>query len=157
MPNELVKRNRKSSASVDSWAYRRTPYYYASYTEEMARAARAPLARLATLPIARATEEAIRLMVAAHFSRSRAAQSAHRRVSAHWTARTGRGTRARNGRPLARLPRCEARRVAVRDLDVATFVVYTIVEALIHHAVLTRPELLGEPFVREVADAVLGC
>jgi len=51
----------------------------------------------------------------------------------------------------------EAKRdeIAVRDLDLGAFIVVGIVEALTHAAVLTRPDLLGEPFVREVSAAVI--
>ncbi len=51
----------------------------------------------------------------------------------------------------------EAKRseIAVRDIELSAFVVVGIVEALTHAAVLTRPDLLGEPFVREVTGAVV--
>jgi hypothetical protein len=44
--------------------------------------------------------------------------------------------------------------LAVRDLELAAFIVVSIVESLTHTAVLMRPELLGETFEREVTAAV---
>ena len=56
------------------------------------------------------------------------------------------------GSPLLESKRDE---IGVRDLDLATFIIYGIVEALTHAAVLTRPDLLGPAFVREVTAVVV--
>ncbi len=50
--------------------------------------------------------------------------------------------------------RARQREIAVADLELAAFVVVGIVESLTHAAVLARPELLGEAFVREVTAVI---
>jgi AcrR family transcriptional regulator len=125
------------------------------HMEEMATVVRAALPRLAALPLEDAAEEAVRLMVAAH-----SVDPKLHKVLIEQIPRIGKLERAEVlEREMVALIKAylEARRheIAVGDLDLATFVVYGLVEALTHAAVLTRPDLLGEAFVREVTAVVV--
>ena len=48
------------------------------------------------------------------------------------------------------------RELAVQDLDLAAFIVVTLIESLTHAAVLHRQDLVGERFIREVTKVVAG-
>jgi AcrR family transcriptional regulator len=115
----------------------------------------AELPRLVALPLPEGIEEAVRLMVAAH-----AHDPKLHKVLVEQTPRTGRLEKIRGvEEEMTEILRTylEARRAELRvtDLELAAFIVVGTVEALTHTAVLTRPELLGEPFVREVTSVVV--
>ncbi len=125
------------------------------HMETMASVVRGILPRIGALPFEDAVEEAVRAMVAAH-----AVDPKLHKVLVEQIPRIGKLERSDVlEREMANLIRSylEARRdeIGVRDLDLATFVVYGIVESLTHAAVLRRPELLGPAFVREVTGAVV--
>jgi AcrR family transcriptional regulator len=125
------------------------------HMEEMADVLRAEFARLATLPLERAAEDIVRLMVAAH-----AVDPKLHKVLVEQVPRIGMLEQAEIlEREMAMLVRAylESKRgeIVVADLDLGAFIVMGIVEALTHIAVLKRPDLLGESFVREVSAAVV--
>jgi AcrR family transcriptional regulator len=126
-----------------------------SHMEAMAAVARAAVMRFATLPFEEAVEDAVRMMVAAH-----TVDPKLHKVLIEQIPRIGKLERAEVlEREMGTLIRAylESKRdeIGVRDLDLATFIVYGTVEALTHAAVLTRPDLLGPAFVREVTAVVV--
>ncbi len=125
------------------------------HLEEMGQVLRAAFPRLAAAPIEQAAEEVVRLMVAAH-----SVDPALHRVFVEQVPRIGQLERIQGfEQEMTGLVRAylEPRRdkLVVEDLDMAAFIVVGIVESLTHAAVLSRPELLGEPFVREVSAVVI--
>jgi AcrR family transcriptional regulator len=121
----------------------------------MAAVSRVAVLRFATLPFEEAVEEAVRMMVAAH-----TVDPELHKVLIEQIPRIGKLERAEVlEREMGTLIRAylESKRdeIGVRDLDLATFIIYGIVEALTHAAVLTRPDLLGPAFVREVTAVVV--
>ncbi len=125
------------------------------HLEEMGQVLRAAFPRLAAAPIEQAAEEVVRLMVAAH-----SVNPALHRVFVEQVPRIGQLERIQGfEQEMTALVRAylEARRdkLVVEDLDMAAFIVVGIVESLTHAAVLSRPDLLGEPFVREVSAVVI--
>lgn len=125
------------------------------HLEEMGQVLRAAFPRLAAAPIEQAAEEVVRLMVAAH-----SVDPALHRVFVEQVPRIGQLERIQGfEEEMTGLVRAylEPRRdkLVVEDLDMAAFIVVGIVESLTHAAVLSRPELLGEPFVREVSAVVI--
>jgi AcrR family transcriptional regulator len=125
------------------------------HIEKMAEVLRAAFPRLATVPIDQAAEELVRLMVAAH-----SVEPALHKVFVEQVPRIGKLERVQDiEREMTGLVRAylEPRRgqLAVADLDLAAFIVVGTVESLTHAAVLSRPELLGEPFVKEVSALVV--
>ena len=125
------------------------------HLEEMGQVLRAACPRLAAAPIEQAAEEVVRLMVAAH-----SVDPALHRVFVEQVPRIGQLERIQGfEEEMTGLVRAylEPRRdkLVVEDLDMAAFIVVGIVESLTHAAVLSRPELLGEPFVREVSAVVI--
>jgi AcrR family transcriptional regulator len=125
------------------------------HIEKMAEVLRAAFPRLATVPIDQAAEELVRLMVAAH-----SVEPALHKVFVEQVPRIGKLERVQDiEREMTGLVRAylEPRRsqLAVTDLDLAAFIVVGTVESLTHAAVLSRPELLGEPFVTEVSGLVV--
>ncbi|MBX3261746.1 MAG: TetR family transcriptional regulator [Labilithrix sp.] len=117
---------------------------------------RASLARVATSPLPEAARELVRVMIEAH----RIEPKLHR-VLAEQLPRVGRMDHVERVEAEAlTLVRAylEARRdeIGVDDLDLASFLAVSCVEAMTHAAVLRRPELLSEPrFVDEVAALVV--
>jgi len=125
------------------------------HLEEMGQELRAAFPRLAAAPIERAAAEVVRLMVAAH-----SVDPALHQVFVEQVPRIGQLERIKGfEREMIALVRAylEPRRdqLVVEDLDLAAFIVVGIVESLTHAAVLSRPDLLGEPFVREVSAVVI--
>jgi AcrR family transcriptional regulator len=125
------------------------------HLEEMGQVLRAAFPRLAAAPIEQAAEEVVRLMVAAH-----SVDPALHRVFVEQVPRIGQLERIQGfEQEMTGLVRAylEPRRdkLVVEDLDMAAFIVVGIVESLTHAAVLSRPDLLGEPFVREVSAVVI--
>jgi AcrR family transcriptional regulator len=126
-----------------------------NHMEAMAAVARGAVLRFATLPFEEAVEETVRMMVAAHTVDPKLHKALIEQIP-----RIGKLERAEVlEREMGTLIRAylESKRaeIGVRDLDLATFIVYGTVEALTHAAVLTRPELLGPAFVREVTSVVV--
>lgn len=115
----------------------------------------AELPRLFALPLEEGIQGAVRLMVAAH-----AHDPKLHKVLVEQVPRTGRLARIHSvEEEMTGMVRSylEQRRdqLAVTDLDLAAFICAQIVETLTHAAVLSRPELLGEAFVREVSSVVV--
>ena len=125
------------------------------HMDRMGEVLRAAFPRLAAAPIERAAVEVVRIMVAAH-----SVDPALHKVFVEQVPRIGKLERVQDvEREMTALVRAdlETRRdqLVVRDLDLAAFIVVGIVEALTHAAVLSRPDLLGEPFVEEVSAVVV--
>lgn len=125
------------------------------HLEEMGQVLRAAFPRLAAAPLEQAAEEMVRLMVSAH-----AVDPALHRVFVEQVPRIGQLERIQSfEQEMIGLVRAylEPRRdqLIVDDLDLAAFIVVGITESLTHAAVLSRPDLLGEPFVREVSAVVI--
>ncbi len=117
---------------------------------------RASLARVAHLPLREAARELVRVMIEAH----RIEPKLHR-VLVEQIPRVGSMEQiGRVDEEAMTLVRAylEAHRdeIGVDDLDMASFLAVSCVEAMTHAAVLRRPELLSEPrFVDEVAALVV--
>jgi len=117
---------------------------------------RASLARVAPLPLREAARELVRVMIEAH----RIEPKLHR-VLVEQIPRVGSMEQIeRVDEEATSLVRAylEGHRdeVGVEDLDLASFLAVSCVEAMTHAAVLRRPELLSEPrFVDEVAALVV--
>jgi AcrR family transcriptional regulator len=125
------------------------------HLEETGELLRGAFPALADAPLERAVEELVRLMVAVH-----SVDPALHKVFAEQVPRIGKLERVQNiEREMTALVRAylEQRRdqLVVRDLDLAAFIVVSIVESLTHAAVVSRPDLLSEPFVREVSAVVV--
>jgi AcrR family transcriptional regulator len=125
------------------------------HVEEMFAVLLEKSAHLFSLPIEHAVAEVVRTMVAAH-----AVDPKLHKVLVEQVPRIGRLERVEAiERETALMVRAylEARQneLVVRDLELASFIVVGMIEALTHGAVLTRPELLGAAFVEEVTQAVV--
>ncbi|HKE14068.1 MAG TPA: TetR/AcrR family transcriptional regulator [Kofleriaceae bacterium] len=125
------------------------------HVDRMGDVLRAAFPRLAGAPVERAAVEVVRLMVAAH-----SVDPALHKVFVEQVPRIGKLERVQDvEREMTGLVRAylETRRdrLVVRDLDLAAYIVVGIVESLTHAAVLSRPDLLGEPFVEEVSAVVV--
>jgi len=121
---------------------------------EMGAVLRAAFPRLAADPLEVAAEGIVRLMVEAH-----SVDPALHRVFVEQVPRIGKLERVESiEREMTDLVRgyLEARRdeLVAPDLDLAAFIVVGIVEYLTHAAVLSRQDLLGEPFIAEVTAVV---
>jgi AcrR family transcriptional regulator len=124
------------------------------HVEQVAELLRGAFSRLTALPLAEAAREMVHLMVEAH-----AIDPKLHRVLVEQVPRIGDLDRVEAiGRELVALTHgfLQQRRheLVVHDLELAAFIVVSIVESLTHTAVLMRPELLGEAFEREVTAAV---
>ena len=113
------------------------------------------LPKLLSLPVAAGIERAVRLMVAAH-----SVDPKLHKVLVEQVPRVGKLERVEGlEREMVGLTASylEARKdeVAVRDFELSAYVAVGMIESLTHAAVLTRPEILGEPFIREVTRAVV--
>ena len=125
------------------------------HVEEMFSVLREEAPRLFSLPIETAFREVVRIMVAAH-----AVDPKLHKVLVEQVPRIGRMERVEAiERETTVMLRAylEARQheLVVKDLELASFIVVGMIEALTHGAVLTRPELLGDAFVVEVTNAVV--
>ena len=122
------------------------------HNEELMQAARGALAEVATLPIAKAVRKLVTVAIEAH----RIDPKLHR-VLAEQLPRTGMledvGIVNREGYTLVR-SYLEAHRHEIRavDLDMATFVAVTSIEALTHTAVLHRADMLSDEAVGTLVD-----
>jgi AcrR family transcriptional regulator len=122
---------------------------------EMVELVRREIPILIALPLRQAIERAVRMMVAAH-----SVDPKLHKVLVEQVPRVGRLEHVeRVEREMIGLARVylEAKReeISVTDLDLSAYIVVGMVESLTHAAVLTRPELLGEPFISEVTKAVV--
>jgi AcrR family transcriptional regulator len=122
---------------------------------EMVELVRREIPILVTLPLRPAVERAVRMMVAAH-----SVDPKLHKVLVEQVPRVGRLEHVeRVEREMIGLARVylEAKReeISVTDLDLSAYIMVGMIESLTHAAVLTRPELLGEPFISEVTKAVV--
>ena len=123
---------------------------------EMMVLVRTSLARVASFPLREAARELVRVMIEAH----RIQPKLHR-VLVEQIPRVGNVEHVeRVSEEATRLVRAylEAHRdeIGVEDLDMASFLAVSCVEAMTHVAVLRRAELLADPrFVDEVAALVV--
>lgn len=125
------------------------------HLQEMLTLFRTELPLLIALPLESAVERVVRLMVAAH-----AVDPKLHKVLVEQVPRIGKLAQVEGlEREMTALARAylESRRAEldVEDLDLSAYIVVGIIESLTHAAVLTRPELLGEPFIRAVTRAVV--
>ena len=124
------------------------------HTQEISEVTRKALVRAAALPIEAAAREFISVAIDAH----RVNPKLHG-VLAEQIPRVGRleniEANVRDGYALVR-GYLEAHRdeIDVADLDLAAFVVVTVVEALTHAAVLRRPDILTDEKARQFVDDV---
>jgi AcrR family transcriptional regulator len=122
---------------------------------EMVELVRREIPILINLPLRQAIERAVRMMVAAH-----SVDPKLHKVLVEQVPRVGRLEHVeRVEREMIGLARIylEAKReeISVTNLDLSAYIVVGMIESLTHAAVLTRPELLGEPFISEVTRAVV--
>jgi AcrR family transcriptional regulator len=122
---------------------------------EMVELVRREIPTLMALPLGPAIERAVRMMVAAH-----SVDPKLHKVLVEQVPRVGRLEHVeRVEREMIGLARVylEAKRaeISVKNLDLSAYIVVGMIESLTHAAVLTRPELLGEPFIAEVTRAVV--
>ena len=125
------------------------------HIREMMAILREKVPRLLALPFEEAIEQVVRLMVEAH-----AVDPKLHKVLVEQVPRVGKLHKVEGlEREMVELMRAylESRRAEldIEDLDLSAYIVVGMIESLTHAAVLTRPELLGEPFIREVTRAVV--
>jgi AcrR family transcriptional regulator len=124
------------------------------HTQEISEVTRKVLIRAAALPIEAAAREFVSVAIDAH----RINPKLHG-VLAEQIPHVGRleniEANVRQGYALVR-SYLEAHRdeIDVADLDLAAFILVTVVEALTHAAVLRRPDLLGDGKARQFVDDV---
>jgi len=122
------------------------------HMDEMTSVVHEAAMRLKDTPIEHASREIIRMMIAAH-----AVDPKLHRVLVEQVPRVGRLEKIEDVQSrsyaIARAY-LEARKHEVRrkDLDLASFVLVHVVEALTHFAVLMRPDLLDDRLVDEMTD-----
>jgi len=124
------------------------------HVEELAALLFSSLPRLSALPIAEAVRHVVRLMVEAH-----AVDPKLHRVLAEQVPRIGELDQVeRINEQIMAMTRAllESRRheLCVHDVELASFVVVSMIESLTHNAVIFRPDLLGDAFECEVTAAV---
>jgi AcrR family transcriptional regulator len=125
------------------------------HIQEMVGVLREAVARLLSLPLEKAIEQVVRLMVEAH-----SVDPKLHKVLVEQVPRIGKlDTVEGVEREMIELTRTylESKRVEidVEDLELSAYIVVGMIESLTHAAVLTRPDLLGEAFIREVTRAVV--
>ena len=124
------------------------------HTQELSEVTRSALVKMAARPIEVAAREFVSVAIDAH----RVNPKLHG-VLAEQIPRVGRleniEANVRDGYALVR-GYLEAHRdeIDVADLDLAAFVVVTVVEALTHAAVLRRPDVLADKKARQFVDDV---
>ena len=122
------------------------------HMEEMTTVVAEAAVRLRDAPLEPAVREIVRMMIAAH-----AVDPKLHRVLVEQVPRVGRLEKIEDVQSRAyAIARAylEAHKHEIRrsDLDMASFVLVHVVEALTHFAVLMRPDLLGEALVEETTD-----
>ena len=105
----------------------------------------AELARVATLPIAAAARCVIELTIRAH-----AIDPKLHRVLTEQVPRVGRLAKLREGdeichRMVAGLLAARREELAIRDVDLAAFLLVSTIEAVVHRAALLYPDRLEDP------------
>ena len=125
------------------------------HIREMVGLLREQVPRLLALPLEKAIEQVVRLMVEAH-----SVDPKLHKVLVEQVPRIGALDNVEGvEREMIALTRAylESKRaeIDVEDLELSAYIVVGMVESLTHAAVLTRPDLLGEAFIREVTRAVV--
>jgi AcrR family transcriptional regulator len=123
------------------------------HSEQMNLAIKAELTRVATLPIAQAARAVIELTMQAH-----AIEPELHRVLTEQIPRIGRLAKLReldeiSQRMVVALLVARRDEVAIRDPDLAAFVLVSTIESIVHRAALLFPERLRDP--RLVDEATL--
>ena len=116
------------------------------HIEQMNATMLAELARVATLPIARGRARRDRADDPRARDRSRASSRAHRAGAARRQARAaarGRRDLPPHGRGPAR--RADSDELAIRDPDLAAFMLVSTIESIVHRAALLYPQRLRDP------------
>jgi AcrR family transcriptional regulator len=127
----------------------------ARHMDEMTAVVAEAAVRLRDVPLVEATREIVHMMIAAH-----AVDPKLHRVLVEQVPRVGRLEKIEDvqtrsyaiARAYLEAHKHELRR---KDLDLASFVVVHVVEALTHFAVLMRPDLLGESLIEETTDLLV--
>jgi AcrR family transcriptional regulator len=125
------------------------------HAEQMRAAVQAELTRVATLPIAEAARAVIELTIQAH----RIDPELHR-VLTEQVPRVGRLARLReldeiSQRMVVALLVARRSELAIRDPDLAAFVLVSTIESIVHRAALLYPERLRDPRLVDEATLVV--
>jgi AcrR family transcriptional regulator len=123
------------------------------HVEEMGAAVVAELAKVAAMPIAAAVRQVVELTIRAH-----AVEPELHRVLTEQVPRVGRLAKLRETdelchRMVAQLLAHRRAELAIRDPDLAAFVIVSAIEAIVHRAALLQPHRLVDP--RLVDEAAL--
>lgn len=128
----------------------------AEHAQEVGQLLQAELPALLGEPLEKALLRVVRLMVEAHALHP----ALHKVLAEEVPAFRGTGPMQVIEQDMLKLARTvlesRKRELVVEDLDLAAFIVVTLIESLTHAAVLHRQDLLGESFVREVTNVVAG-
>ncbi|MFT3925326.1 MAG: TetR/AcrR family transcriptional regulator [Myxococcales bacterium] len=140
----------------------------AEHAQEIATLLQAEMQTMLAAPLEQAIERVVRLMVEAHaihpqlhkvlaeeVPRFRGGDGMMRDVEDEMVRLARAVLSARKGELALYNARASAREQE-EALDLAAFMVVTLIESLTHRAVLHRQDLLGERFVREVTKLVTG-
>jgi AcrR family transcriptional regulator len=124
------------------------------HVEELAALLRSSVPHMRALPLSEAVRHVVRLMVEAH-----AVDPKLHRVLAEQVPRIGELDQVeRINQEFLQMTRSLLdhfrHELVVLDLELASFVVVSMIESLTHNAVIFRPDLLGDAFECEVALAV---
>ncbi len=125
------------------------------HVEQMSAAIRAELARVALMPIAKAARAVIELTIKAH-----AIDPALHRVLTEQVPRIGKLAKLRELDEISLrmiVGVLEARRaeLAIRDPELAAFVLVSTIESIVHRAALLYPERLRDPRLVDEATLVV--
>lgn len=125
------------------------------HVEEMSAAILVELTRVAQLPMAQAVRAVIELAIRAH-----AIDPELHQVLTEQVPRVGRLSKLREldaitHRMVAGLLTARRSELAIRDPEVAAFVIVSAVESIIHRAALFSPERLRDPRLLEEATALV--
>ena len=125
------------------------------HSEQMNTAIKAELARVATLPIAQAARAVIELTIQAH-----AIEPELHRVLTEQIPRIGRLAKLReideiSHRMIVALLVSRRAELAIRDPDLAAFVLVSTIESIVHRAALLFPERLRDPRLVDEATLVV--
>jgi AcrR family transcriptional regulator len=125
------------------------------HSEQMNAAIKAELTRVATLPIAQAARAVIELTIKAH-----AIDPELHRVLTEQVPRIGRLAKLReldeiSHRMVVALLVARRAELAIRDPDLAAFVLVSTIESIVHRAALLYPERLHDPRLVDEATLVV--
>jgi len=126
------------------------------HIEEMTAAVLAEIARVAELPIGDAARCVVEMMIRAH-----AVEPELHRVLSEQVPRVGRLARLReldaiSHRAVAQLLEARRQELAIRDPDLAAFVLVCSIEAIVHQATLYSERLADPHLVEEATRLVTG-